>query len=138
MTTIITKRNRGAALTSAAVVVSTMLGTGITLAAPLTQAHAAGSPVRGVTGVLTGDRNGFNGVGVAPSRAENFTLTGPGTVGNAPNAIQGGQRFQALTLTTPGTVELTAVGIRFRHPNYSIYYYVGHFLSSDDLLKLIL
>jgi hypothetical protein len=113
------------------------LGTGITLAAPLTQSHAAGAPVRGVTGVLTGDRNGFNGVGVAPSRAENFTLTSAGTVGNAPNAIQGGQRFQAITLTTPGNVELTSVGIRFRHPNYSSDDYAGHFLSSDDKLNRI-
>jgi hypothetical protein len=113
------------------------LGTGITLAAPLSQAHAAGAPVRGVTGTLTGDRNGFNGVGVAPSRAENFTLTGAGTVGNAPNAIQGGERFQAITLTTPGTVGLSSVGIHFRHPNYSSDDYDGHFLSSDDELNRI-
>ena len=113
------------------------LGTGITLAEPLSQAHPAGAPVRGITGALTGDRNGFNGVGVAPSRAENFTLTGPGTVGNAPNAIQGGQRFQAITLTTPGTVELTSVGIHFRHPNYSSADYEGYFLSSDDTLNQI-
>jgi hypothetical protein len=113
------------------------LGTGITLTAPLAEAHPAGAPVRGITGSLTGDRNGFNGVGVAPSRAENFTLTGPGTVGNAPNAIQGGQRFQAITLTTPGTVELTSVGIHFRHPNYSSDDYEGHFLSSDDHLNRI-
>jgi alpha-L-rhamnosidase len=113
------------------------LGTGITLAAPLAEAHAAGAPVRGVTAALTGDRNGFNGVGVAPSRAENFTLTGPGAVGNAPNAIQGGQRFQAITLTTPGTVELASVGIHFRHPNYSSDDYDGHFLSSDDALNRI-
>ena len=113
------------------------LGTGITLAAPLTEAHAAGAPVRGITGNLTGDRNGFNGVGVAPTRAENFALTGPGTVGNAPNAIQGGERFQAITLTTPGTVELTSVGIHFRHPNYSPADYDGYFLSSNDTLNRI-
>jgi hypothetical protein len=113
------------------------LGTGITLAAPLTQAHAAGAPVRGITGVLTGDRNGFNGVGVAPSRAENFTLSGPGSVGNGPLQIQGGQRFQAITLTTPGTVELTSVGIHFRHPNSPSADYKGSFLSSDDELNKI-
>src|ERR671923_100386 len=113
------------------------LGTGITLTAPLAEAHPAGAPVRGITGSLTGDRNGFNGVGVAPSRAENFTLTGPGTVGNAPNAIQGGQRFQAISLTAPGTVELTSVGIHFRHPNASSDDYEGHFLSSDDALNRI-
>ena len=105
--------------------------------APLTQRACGRRPVRGVTGALTGDRNGFNGVGVAPSRAENFTLTGPGTVGNGPLQIQGGQRFQALSLTTPGTVELTSVGIHFRHPNASSDDYAGHFLSSDDELNRI-
>ena len=127
------------ALTSAhdAGAVVLALGTCITLAAPLAEAHPAGATVRGITGSLTGDRNGFNGVGVASSRAENFTLTGPGTVGNAPNAIQGGQRFQAITLMTPGTVELTSVGIHFRHPNYSSADYEGHFLSSDNALNRI-
>jgi len=113
------------------------LGTGMTLASPLKEAHAAGAPVTGITGALTGDRNGFNGVGVAPSRAETFTLSAPGTVGNAANQIQGGQRFQAITLTTPGTVELTSVGTHFRHPNASSSDYVGHFLSSDDALNRI-
>src|ERR671923_669393 len=112
-------------------------GTGITLTAPLAEAHPAGAPVRGITGSLTGDRNGFNGVGVDPSRANSFTLTAPGTVGNAPDQIQGGQRFQAITLTTPGTVELTSVGIHFRHPNASSDDYAGYFLSSDDALNRI-
>jgi alpha-L-rhamnosidase len=113
------------------------LGTGVTLTAPLESGHAAGAPVTGITPVLTGDRNGFNGVGVDPSRADTFTLPGPGTVGNAPDRIQGGQRFQAITLTTPGTVELTSVGIHLRHPNVSSSDYAGHFLSSDDELNRI-
>jgi hypothetical protein len=113
------------------------LGTGITLDAPLRSAHAAGASVTGTTPVLTGDRNGFNGVGVDPSRADSFTLTAPGTVGNAANQIQGGQRFQAITLTTPGTVELTSVGIHFRHPNAASADYKGHFLSSDERLNRI-
>ncbi len=65
----------------------------------------------GTPGALTGDRVGFNGVGMSGSRADNFTISAPGTVGNAANQIQGGQRFQAITLTTPGTLELTAAGI---------------------------
>lgn len=113
------------------------LGTGLTLTEPLTEAHDAGTPVRGVTGALTGDRNGFNGVGVAPSRTDNFSLTEPGTVGNAADQVQGGQRFQAITLTTPGTVELEGVGTRVRYPNYSSEDYAGHFLSSDDKLNRI-
>src|SRR5262249_5769087 len=47
-------------------------GTGITLSTPLTAAHAASATVRGTPGSLTGDQNGFNGVGVAGSRAENW------------------------------------------------------------------
>jgi hypothetical protein len=113
------------------------LGTGVTLASPLQHPHAAGATVTGTTPVLTGDRNGFNGVGVDPSRADTFALTAPGTVGNAPDQIQGGQRFQAITLTMPGTVELTSVGIHFRHPNASSADYAGHFLSSDDALNRI-
>jgi hypothetical protein len=113
------------------------LGTGVTLASPLQHPHAAGATVTGTTPVLTGDRNGFNGVGVDPSRADTFALSAPGTVGNAADQIQGGQRFQAITLTTPGTVELTSVGIHFRHPNASSADYAGHFLSSDDALNRI-
>jgi Bacterial alpha-L-rhamnosidase C-terminal domain/Bacterial alpha-L-rhamnosidase 6 hairpin glycosidase domain len=113
------------------------LGTGVTLASPLQHSHAAGATVTGTTPVLTGDRNGFNGVGVDPSRADTFALSAAGTVSNAPNQIQGGQRFQAITLTTPGTVELTSVGIHFRHPNASSADYAGHFLSSDDALNRI-
>ena len=110
-------------------------GTGITLDAPLAAAQAAGATVRSTPGAITGDRVGFNGVGMSGSRAENFTISAPGRVGNAANMMQGGQRFQAITLTTPGTLELSAVGIDFRHPNASAADYAGHFLSSDTKLN---
>src|SRR4051794_17255419 len=61
----------------------------------------------------------------------------PVTLGNAANAIQGGERFQPLTLTTPGTLTLSAVGIHVRHPNAGAGDYVGHFLSSDEELNRI-
>ncbi len=112
-------------------------GTGITISAPLSAAQAAGTTVRGTPGALTGDANGFNGVGVAASRAENWTFSAPGTLGNAANAIQGGERFQSLTLTTPGTIALSAVGIHVRYPNAGAGDYVGHFLSSDEKLNKI-
>ena len=51
--------------------------------------------------------------------------------------MQGGERFQAITLTTPGTLELSAVGIDFRHPNAPADDYAGHFLSSDTKLNKI-
>ncbi len=112
-------------------------GTGITISAPLSAPHAVGATVTGTPGTLTGDQNGFNGVGVDPSRADNFNLSAAGTVGNAANQIQGGQRFQAITLTTPGTVQLTATGIHVRYPNASSGDYDGHFLSSDNALNRI-
>jgi hypothetical protein len=55
------------------------LGTGVTLTAPLASGHVAGAPVTGTTPVLTGDRNGFNGVGGDPIRAETVPLAAPGT-----------------------------------------------------------
>ena len=103
----------------------------------MSAAQAAGTAVRGTPGTLTGDANGFNGVGVAASRAENWTFSAPGTLGNAANAIQGGERFQALTLTAPGTIQLSAVGIHVRYPNAGADDYVGHFLSSDEKLNKI-
>jgi alpha-L-rhamnosidase len=127
------------ALTSAHAAGAAVLdpGTGIAISPPLGAAHAAGATVTGTPGTLSGDQNGFNGVGVAPRRAEDWTVSAPGTVGNAANAIQGGERFQALTLTTPGTVSLSSVGIHFRHPNAPSSDYKGHFLSSDDTLNKI-
>ena len=74
---------------------------------------------------------------MAASRAENWAFSAPGTLGNAANAIQGGERFQALTLTTPGTIQLSAVGIHVRYPNAGADDYVGHFLSSDEKLNKI-
>jgi alpha-L-rhamnosidase len=112
-------------------------GTGITLAAPLAAAQGAGTAVHSSPGALTGDANGFNGVGVAARRAEDWVFSAPGTLGNAANAIQGGERFQALTLTTPGSITLSAVGIHVRYPNAGASDYAGHFLSSDETLNKI-
>ena len=59
------------------------------------------------------------------------------TVGNAVTAVQGGQRFQAITLTTPGTVALSNVGITAKFNNFGASSYDGYFLSSDDKLNKI-
>ena len=93
-------------------------GTGITISAPLSAAQAAGTTVRGTPGTLTGDANGFNGVGVAAQpRRELDVLRARARSATRPNAIQGGERFQSITLTTPGTIQLSAVGIHVRYPN---------------------
>jgi Bacterial alpha-L-rhamnosidase C-terminal domain/Bacterial alpha-L-rhamnosidase 6 hairpin glycosidase domain len=116
------------------------LGSGITFAPPLTQSHAAGTTVTTTATTVAGDANGNNGVGTDGSRADNFTLTtasGGTTVGNAVNLVQGGERFQAITLTTPGTVVLSSVGITIKHFNQGAASYQGYFLSNDTTLNRI-
>ena len=115
-------------------------GSGISFTPALTAAHASGSTVRSTPNTVAGDRNGNNGVGTDGSRADNFTLntaSAGSTVGNAVTAVQGGQRFQAITLTTPGTVSLSNVGITAKFNNFGVSSYDGYFLSSDDELNKI-
>jgi hypothetical protein len=91
-------------------------------------------------GQVAGDANGNNGVGTDGSRAENFTLTpasGGTRVGNAVNLVQGGERFEAIQLTSPGTVVLSGAGITLKHSNLGAGSYGGYFLSSDDTLNKI-
>jgi hypothetical protein len=49
--------------------------------------------------------------------------------------FEGGERFEVLTLTTPGTVHLTAAGIRFEAYRATPGQYRGHFLSSSVALN---
>ncbi len=115
-------------------------GSGISFTPALAAAHAAGSTLRSSPNTVAGDANGNNGVGTDGSRADNFTLNAASagtTVGNAVTAVQGGQRFQAITLTTPGTVSLSNVGITAKFNNFGVSSYDGYFLSSDDQLNKI-
>src|SRR5262249_19660169 len=71
---------------------------------------------------------------------DSFTLnaaSGGTTVGNAVTAVQGGERFEAITLTTPGTVVLSNAGITAKFNNFGASSYDGYFLSSDDTLNKI-
>jgi len=116
------------------------IGTGISFTPALTADHPVGTSVSTVATVVSGDRNGNNGVGTDGSRTDNFDLTaasGGTTVGNAINAVQGGERFQAIALTTPGTVELSGAGITIKHFNQGASAYQGYFVSSDDTLNQI-
>jgi hypothetical protein len=130
------------ALTNAHAVLSeiTSAGTGITFTPALTMAHAAGASLTTSATSITGDANGNNGVGTDGSRADNFpltTATGGTTIGNAVTAVQGGERFQAIQLTTPGTVTLSGLGITTEFDNVGPSAYNGYFLSSDDTLNKI-
>lgn len=84
-------------------------------------------------GTVAGDANGNNGVGTDRSRADNFTLTpatGGTRVGNAVTAVQGGERFEAISLTTPGTVVLSGAGITAKFNNLGSGSYKGYFISA--------
>ena len=118
----------------------TSAGTGITFTPALTAAQPAGTTLTTAATSIVGDANGNNGVGTDSSRADNFTLTtasGGTTVGNAVTAVQGGERFQAIQLTTPGTVTLSGLGITTEFDNVDPSAYNGYFLSNDDTLNKI-
>ena len=70
-----------------------------------------------------------------PSRADSYAVTAPGTIVNP--YIQGGERCQAITLTTPGTVTLKNVGIRFAGYRATPASYGGYFVCNSDLLNRI-
>ncbi len=68
-------------------------------------------------------------------RTDSFTAIHPGTATAA--LIQGGERYEQVTLTTPGTVTLRVAGIRFAPLRETPSVMRGHFLSSDQLLNRI-
>ncbi|WP_309067440.1 alpha-L-rhamnosidase C-terminal domain-containing protein [Microbacterium sp.] len=102
---------------------------------PLEKSHPADAPVTSTPGVVAGDDAGFLGAGVGSPRSSVFKVTGAGTYATPANALQGGIRFHALTLTTPGTVTISKVGVESRFPNYAADDYRGWFLSSDETLN---
>jgi Bacterial alpha-L-rhamnosidase C-terminal domain/Bacterial alpha-L-rhamnosidase 6 hairpin glycosidase domain len=115
-------------------------GSGVTLSAPLSRAHATGAPVATASQPVVGDANGNNGVGTDPNRTDDFSLTSASdntTVGNAVTAVQGGERYEAITLTTPGTLSLSSAGITVKFNNLGAGSYQGYFLSSDHTLNKI-
>lgn len=73
--------------------------------------------------------------GLDPKRADDYRVTGPGQI--SAQLVQGGERFEWLTLTTPGSVTLSAVGVRFTAVRATPADYRGWFLSSDDQLNRI-
>jgi alpha-L-rhamnosidase len=115
-------------------------GTGLTFAPALTLDHASGAVASTTAKPVVGDANGNNGVGTDGRRTDTFTVTPASantTVGNAVTAVQGGERYQAITLNTPGTVVLSAAGIKAEFNNLGADAYKGYFVSSDDTLNKI-
>ena len=70
-----------------------------------------------------------------PNRYDDYTLTTPGPITN--QYIQGGERYQLITLTSPGSVSLRSADIRFVGVIAKPQTMRGWFLSSSDLLNRI-
>lgn len=70
-----------------------------------------------------------------PHRTDTFDVVSPGTL-TSPE-IQGGERYERLTLTKPGRVTLDAAGIILSQVREVPSDMPGHFLSSDNLLNRI-
>jgi hypothetical protein len=69
------------------------------------------------------------------TRSDLFTVLGAGTVKAA--TISGGERYEMVTLTTPGSVTIRSAGIDFSPLRETPALMAGHFLSSDTLLNRI-
>jgi alpha-L-rhamnosidase len=68
-----------------------------------------------------------------PSRADDYTVTGPGVITN--RYYQGGQRYQEISLTSPGSVTLSSVGIHYTAYDGTPSTFRGYFVSSDNTLN---
>ncbi|MGC5224458.1 alpha-L-rhamnosidase C-terminal domain-containing protein [Micromonospora sp. DT81.3] len=89
------------------------------------------------------DEDGDNGgegpcCGAAPPAAEpfrwnEFSPTGPGVLRT--EYQQGGERYERVALTTPGSITLSGVGIEFKPFLATLDDFEGNFLSSDDTLN---
>ena len=60
-------------------------------------------------------------------------MSGPGVITN--RYIQGGERYQEISLTSAGSVSLTSVGIRYTAYDGTPRSYRGYFVSSDPTLN---
>jgi hypothetical protein len=97
-------------------------GTTLTLQTPLAQDHPAGATVTSTPGAITGD-------GAFMPRAVPLTVNATGLLSSG---FMGGFRFEAITLTSPGTVVLKGAGLQFGGGFLATASdYQGHFESSS-------
>ena len=84
---------------------------------------------------------GPNGDGSAPwgdgdpARSDSYPVSAPGTITN--QLVQGGERYEQISLTTPGSVTLRKVGIHYIADRTQASGYKGYFVSSSDELNKI-
>ena len=69
------------------------------------------------------------------SRYDTYTVAAPGLITN--RYTQGGERFQVLTLTTPGSITLRGAGINYIADRTPAANYGGYFVSSNDELNKV-
>ena len=70
-----------------------------------------------------------------PSRYDDYTVTGAGTITN--QYVQGGERYEEITLTTAGSATLSGVGLRYIADDTQAGALPGYFDSSDSELDKI-
>jgi hypothetical protein len=71
----------------------------------------------------------------ALARFDDLAVSAPGVISSP--EVQGGQRYERLTLTSPGTLVLRSATIHITTPDSSAVTLAGHFLSSDSLLNRV-
>lgn len=85
-----------------------------------------------------GDFPPFQGFGNGEGdvkRADVYTVSAPGLITN--RYTQGGERFQTITLTSPGSVTLRGAGINYIADRTQAANYGGYFMTSDDALNRV-
>jgi alpha-L-rhamnosidase len=85
-----------------------------------------------------GDYPPFQGFGNGEgdvNRYDLYTVTAPGMITS--RYTQGGERFQVITLTSPGSVMLRGVGINYIADRTQAANYGGYFMSNDDGLNKV-
>ena len=81
----------------------------------------------------TGDNALPSTLSAAQTRFDDVKVSGPGVVG--PGQIQGGERYELVTLTSSGSVTLRRASIEFTALRAGANAYKGWFLSSSDSLN---
>jgi alpha-L-rhamnosidase len=69
------------------------------------------------------------------SRSDAYPISGPGTITNP--YVQGGERYEQITLSVPGSLTLSKVGINYIADRTQADGYGGNFVSSSDELNKI-
>lgn len=70
-----------------------------------------------------------------PARHDTYPVSAPGTI--TARYVQGGERYEEITLTSPGTLTLADAGVHYIADRTGADGYQGYFVSSSDQLNRI-